>query len=55
MFLENYYVILPEFLGEEKYEKYFKLGKKLKADFRFASDTNESWLKAEDFKKMLNI
>jgi len=55
LFLENYYVILPEFLGEEKYEKYFKLGKKLKADFRFASDTNESWLKAEDFKKMLNI
>jgi len=55
LFLGDYYVILPEFLGNEKYEKYSKLGKKVEANFRFASDTNENWLTLGDFKKMLNI
>lgn len=55
LFLGDYYVILPEFLGGEGHKKYFKIGKKLESNFRFASDTNENWLTAEDFKKMLNI
>lgn len=53
--LEKYYVVLPEFLGTEKYKKYFKIGKKIEKDFRFTSDTNKKWLNIENFKKMLNI
>jgi len=55
LFLGDYYVILPEFLGDEKYKKYFSLGKQVESNFRFASNTNENWLTVEDFKKMLNI
>lgn len=56
LFLENYYVILPEFsMADEKYEKYFRSGKKIGPNFRFASDTNENWIVAEDLKRMLNI
>ena len=55
LFLGDYYVILPEFLGNENTEKYFKLGKKVEPNFRFASNTNENWLFVEDLKKMLNI
>ncbi|MDP2709093.1 MAG: UDP-N-acetylglucosamine 4,6-dehydratase (inverting) [bacterium] len=53
--LGDYYAILPEFLGEERYEKYFKSGKKLEPNFRFCSNTNDKCLSVEDFKKMLNI
>ena len=51
--LENYYVVLPEFLGEEKYKKYFEIGEKIEKNFRFTSDTNKNWLSIEDFKKLL--
>ncbi len=50
--LEKYYVILPEFLGDKKFEKHLKRGKKVKPNFRFTSDTNTSWLNK---KKLLDI
>ena len=49
--LDNYYVILPEFLDTEKYKKYVGIKRKLALDFRFTSDTNQEWLSIEQFKK----
>jgi UDP-N-acetylglucosamine 4,6-dehydratase len=48
--LEKYYVVLPEFMDMEKYEKYHKIGEKLECDFRFTSDTNKDWLTHDQFK-----
>jgi UDP-N-acetylglucosamine 4,6-dehydratase len=48
--LENYYVVLPEFMDLEKYKKYHKIGQKLEQDFRFTSDTNKMWLNHDQFK-----
>jgi len=40
----EYYVILPEFIGDDRFGKYRKMGKLVDADFAFASDTNSDWL-----------
>lgn len=48
--LEDYFVVLPEFMDLEKYEKYHVIGNKLEMDFRFASDTNKLWLTKDQFK-----
>lgn len=48
--LENYYVVLPEFMDLEKYRKYHEIGQKLECDFRFTSDTNKIWLTHDQFK-----
>lgn len=48
--LENYYVILPEFMDMEKYKKYHEIGQKLEHDFRFTSDTNKEWFTCDQFK-----
>lgn len=51
--LENHYVILPEFLPEEDFKKYFEIGKKLENNFRYTSDTNTKWLTNSLFKELL--
>ncbi len=48
--LENYYVVLPEFMDLEKYSKYHEIGQKLEQDFRFTSDTNKNWLTHDQFR-----
>jgi UDP-N-acetylglucosamine 4,6-dehydratase len=48
--LDSYYVVLPEFIRGDRYNKYLKLGKKLDQDFRFSSDANQEWLTQEQFK-----
>jgi len=53
--LEKYYVILPEFLPQESYQKYYKTGKRLANDFRYTSDTNPDWLDDQLFKKLLGV
>jgi UDP-N-acetylglucosamine 4,6-dehydratase len=52
--LSNYYVVLPEFLGKEKYQKYYEFGKELNSDFRFTSDTNSDWLDGGRLRAMIN-
>jgi len=52
--LENYYVILPEFVQDVRYKKYKENGKALENDFRFASHTNEDWLEGEKLKIVIN-
>ncbi|MBU0660596.1 UDP-N-acetylglucosamine 4,6-dehydratase (inverting) [Patescibacteria group bacterium] len=47
--LDKHYVILPEFLGEEKYKKYKDEGQLLSEGFMFRSDKNDSWIKKEEF------
>lgn len=51
--LEKYFVILPEFLHQQKraqpLRKYQRLGKKLGPNFRYTSERNPQWL----FKKSL--
>lgn len=53
--LENHYVIMPEFLPEENYKKYFEIGEKLENDFRYTSDTNVNWLTDESFRTLLGV
>lgn len=52
--LSNYYVVLPEFIKNEKFQKYYEFGKKLNGDFRFTSDTNQDWLDGEKLRAMIN-
>ncbi len=52
--LSNYYVVLPEFLGREKYQKYYEFGKELDPNFKFTSDTNRHWLSDEELRQMLS-
>lgn len=47
------YVILPEFLGIERYVKYFDVGRKLDKGFKFGSDTNKEWLDEEHLKELI--
>ena len=52
----QYFVILPEISSRpEVYEKYYKMGKKLKNKFRFASDTNTARLTKKNFKNKIKI
>jgi len=51
--LENYYVILPEFMNEGKYKKHNEIGKSLEKDFRFASNMNENWLEKEKLQILI--
>lgn len=53
--LENYHVILPEFLGDEKYKKYFETGDKLEDGFCFTSDKNKNWLTKEDLVEIIKL
>jgi len=53
--LENYHVILPEFLGDEKYKKYFETGNKLEDGFCFTSDKNKNWLTKEDLVEIIKL
>jgi len=51
--LEKYYVILPEFLGEKNFKKYAKIGKNVRPDFRYTSDTNTSWLNKDGLLSLI--
>jgi UDP-N-acetylglucosamine 4,6-dehydratase len=49
----NYYVVLPEFLPKERFQKYFDFGKKLESGFRYGSENNKEWLTIEEIKGLL--
>jgi UDP-N-acetylglucosamine 4,6-dehydratase/5-epimerase len=51
--LDKYYVIIPEFLGDEHYCKYFEMGQKIENEFRYTSCQNVEWLKGEDLLKFI--
>lgn len=53
--LKDYHVILPEFLGDEKYKKYIEMGKKLEEDFCFTSDKNKNWLNKEELSELIKL
>lgn len=48
----KHYVVLSEFLGQERYAKYVEKGKKLPDDFTFSSHENAEWLTKEDFLRI---
>jgi len=52
--LDNYYIVLPQFLNKEKFEKYLSIGKKPEINIRFASDTNNEWINKENFEELIN-
>lgn len=55
--LGDYFVILPEneeiFEIKNRFKKIIKTGRKLSAEFCFASDNNECWLGIKDFNKII--
>lgn len=51
--LEKYFVVIPEFLRQEIFKKYFKIGKKIEDEFRYTSDTNKALLSANDLKTLV--
>ncbi|MFA4941310.1 MAG: polysaccharide biosynthesis protein, partial [Patescibacteria group bacterium] len=51
--LNNYYVILPEFISPERYEKYYDMGKKTEPHFRFSSETNNDWILGEQLMDLI--
>lgn len=53
----QYFVILPEISSREQnvYNKYQKIGTKLKNNFKFSSDTNTAWLTKKNFKNKIKI
>lgn len=56
LLIGSYFVILPEISSTgNTYKKYYKMGKKLKSDFRFTSDNNTAWLTKSNFKSKTKI
>jgi len=52
----SYFVILPEITSTgNTYKKHHRAGKKLKKDYKFASDTNTAWLTKKNFKDKIKI
>ncbi|KKS24479.1 UDP-N-acetylglucosamine 4,6-dehydratase (inverting) [Candidatus Woesearchaeota archaeon] len=51
--LEKCFVIVPEYLHPKRFEKYFKIGKKIAKNFRFTSNTNTAWLLEANLKALL--
>jgi len=51
--LNGVYVILPQFFDKKTHEKY-KNCPFVPEDFTYRSDTNDSWVTAEDLAKMIN-
>jgi len=52
--LKNYYIILPEFnfwSGKNLFNKYKKMGKRVKYGFTYGSNTNSDWLLKKDLEK----
>lgn len=52
--LSNYFVVLPEFIKNEKFQKYYEFGRKMNDNFRYTSDTNQDWLDGEKLRVMIN-
>lgn len=50
--LDKYFIILPEYAVHSGVSKYVKLGKKVRPNFKFSSDTNTSWLNK---RKLLDL
>ena len=46
----NHYIILPEFKFWTK-QKYKNLGKKIKGEFEYSSNTNKFWIKGEELAR----
>ena len=56
LLIGSYFVILPEISSTgNTYKKYYKIGKKLKSDFRFTSDKNTVWLTKNNFKSKTKV
>ncbi|MFA6279075.1 MAG: UDP-N-acetylglucosamine 4,6-dehydratase (inverting) [Candidatus Paceibacterota bacterium] len=56
--LKDYFVILPEFSDEDvkkEFKKYFKIGKKLKTDFHFSSDTNKKLMSPNELLRIVSL
>jgi len=56
--LENYFVIIPDYydiFAKDKFNKYFKSGKKIAPDFIFSSDTNQIWLTKSDLLNLVKF
>jgi len=51
--LKNCFVIIPEYLHPDNFKKYFKIGKTIKNNFRFTSDTNTDWLSRKELNVLL--
>jgi UDP-N-acetylglucosamine 4,6-dehydratase len=51
--LEHYFVVLPEFLPQERYRKYFDFSRALPNNFRYTSDTNNQWLTNEQLLDLI--
>ncbi len=52
--LENYFVILSEFLSQGRYAKYYNFSRKLPENFRYTSDSNDRWLSEVEFLDLVN-
>lgn len=48
------YVILPEFIDQERYAAYITSGIPLQDDFQFKSNVNDHWLSKEEFLSLTN-
>lgn len=56
LLVDSYFVILPEIsLKDNLYKKYHQIGKKLKKEFKFTSDTNTAWFTKQSFKDKIKI
>lgn len=55
--LDNYYVVLPEFVSSEAvklaFMKYSDQGKKIAKDFKYSSDLNSDWLDKGAFNELI--
>lgn len=51
--LSNYYVVLPEFIKNDNFQKYYEFGKEMNGEFRFTSDTNQDWLDGDKLQAMI--
>lgn len=56
LLVDSYFIILPEISSMGiTYKKYYKMGKKLKNNFKFTSDTNTAWLTKKNFNNKTKI
>ncbi len=53
--LDNYYVVIPEFEPEKKFEKFFQKGKKVNSGYSFSSDNNKKWLVKKDLSDLIKV
>jgi UDP-N-acetylglucosamine 4,6-dehydratase len=56
--LEDYFVIIPDYydiFAKDKFNEYFKKGKKMSPNFIYSSDTNQAWLTKDDFINLIKF